>query len=88
MDPVTPYPNYSDTRPNLLKMRRPSSKRYHFLSQKSIPIELTDSPIVGRVSKIGPASAIPEEDTTVGNAGVGTTAKRIESNALGTLNLV
>ena len=70
-------------------MRRPSSKvKVSLLSQKSIPIELTDSPIVGRVSKIGPASAIPEEDTTVGDAGVGTTAKRIESNALGTLNLV
>ena len=67
-------------------MPRPTSKYlYH---KNSIPIELTDSPIVRRVSKISPASAIPKEDTTVGDAGVGTTTKRIESNALWTLNLV
>lgn len=49
---------------------------------------VSDSPIVGSIREIGPASAIPEENPTVGDAGVGTAAKRIECNALGSLNLV
>lgn len=57
-------------------------------SQNPPSAKAKSSPVRRSVSEISPGLAVPEDDPPISDAGVGSTAKRVERYALGALNLV